>query len=74
MYLDRIHTWCVNELHLLDVILTVHFPVLVVKANLNTIETYLKETDCEDVSWIHVIQDRIQWLALITEVMPNKDR
>jgi hypothetical protein len=24
---------------------------------------------CEDVGWIYVVQDRVQWLALVNAVM-----
>jgi hypothetical protein len=24
-------------------------------------KTYLKETGCEDVDWIHLAQDRVNW-------------
>jgi hypothetical protein len=29
----------------------------------------LKETGCEDVDWIHLTQDTVQWLALANTVM-----
>jgi len=24
---------------------------------------------CEDVDWIHVVQDRVQWVAVVNTVM-----
>jgi hypothetical protein len=30
---------------------------------------YLKEIGWEDMDWIHVAQDRNQWLALVNTVM-----
>jgi hypothetical protein len=29
----------------------------------------LKETGCEDVDWIHLAQDRVQWWVLVNVVM-----
>jgi hypothetical protein len=30
-----------------------------------SLKTDLKETGCEDVNWIQVVQDRVQWQALL---------
>jgi hypothetical protein len=33
------------------------------------ISTYLKEMGRDDVNWIHLSQDRDQWLAVVSTVM-----
>jgi hypothetical protein len=41
----------------------------------DNIKTYLKETGCLCVEWIHVARDRTQWWTLMNTVMkhgPNK--
>jgi hypothetical protein len=35
----------------------------------NNIKMYLKETGLEGVDWIHLTEDRDQWLALVNTVM-----
>jgi len=33
---------------------------------------HLKETECEDVDWIQMVQDKVQWQALMKKVMDLK--
>jgi len=35
----------------------------------DNIKINLKELGCENVNWIHMAQDRVQWLALVNIVM-----
>jgi hypothetical protein len=35
----------------------------------DNIKTDLKEIECEDVGWIHLFQDRVQWQDLVNIVM-----
>jgi hypothetical protein len=35
----------------------------------DNIKMYLKETVCEGVDWIHLAQDRDQWLAVVYTVI-----
>jgi hypothetical protein len=35
----------------------------------DNIKMDLKEKECEDVHWIHVTQDRIQWQGLVNMVV-----
>jgi hypothetical protein len=31
-----------------------------------------KEIRCEDVDWVHMAQDRVQWRAAVNTVMNNR--
>jgi hypothetical protein len=33
------------------------------------IKTDVKKTECEDVNWIHLVHDRVQWQAPLNMVM-----
>jgi hypothetical protein len=33
---------------------------------------HLKETECEDGDWIQMVQDKVQWQALMKKVMDLK--
>jgi len=35
----------------------------------DNIKMYLKETRCEDVKWLHLDQEMIQWRGLVNAVM-----
>jgi hypothetical protein len=35
----------------------------------DNIKMYLKETRCEDVDWIHLAQDRVQWQCSVNTVV-----
>jgi hypothetical protein len=35
----------------------------------DNIKIDLKEMECEGVDWFHLIQDRVQWRALVNTVM-----
>jgi hypothetical protein len=35
----------------------------------DNIKIGLKETGCEDVDWIHLDQDRVQWLGLVNTIL-----
>jgi hypothetical protein len=35
----------------------------------DNIKLYLKEVGCDDVDWIHLAQDKVQWRFLVNAVM-----
>jgi hypothetical protein len=39
----------------------------------DNIITYLKEMGCEEVDWIYMARDRVQWMVLVTTVINRLD-